>query len=108
MSLVAVPDDGELNLCGIRTPGRQLRAATGVPVARVTDWTLGSGMLWASLAQKSARSGLQPFLLYGEVFGPVGPRETGERFDEQVSEPEDTHPHWENGRVVTSGRKRRL
>jgi hypothetical protein len=34
--------------------------------------------------------GLQPFLLYDQVGGPVRPRETGERFDEQVSEPEHT------------------
>jgi hypothetical protein len=88
MSLSAVPDDGEMNLCGRRTPGRQLRAASGLPVAWVSDKAVGSGLIWADLAEKSAESGLQPFLLYGVGFDAAGP--LSERFGEQVSEPEDT------------------
>lgn len=88
MSLSAVPDDGERNLCGIRTAGRQLRAASGRPVAWVSDRAVGSGLTWAALAEKSAGSGLQPFLLYGVGFDAAGP--LSERFGEQVSEPEDT------------------
>ena len=62
--------------------GQQLRAASGVAVAWVSDTALGSGLVWADLAEESAESGLQPFLIYGQVGGPVLPRETGERFDE--------------------------
>ena len=87
MSLVAVPHDGEMSLCGIRTPGRQLRAGSGVPVAWVADWAFGSaGPCWADLGEKSARSGLQPFLMSRREGGPAGPWDIGE----QVSEPEDT------------------
>ena len=90
MSLAAVPDDDELSIDGMWLAGQQLRAASGVAVAWVSDTALGSGLVWADLAEESAESGLQPFLLYGQVGGPVRPQETGERFDEQVSEPEDT------------------
>jgi hypothetical protein len=87
MSPGTVPDDGEMNLCGMRTPGRQLRAPSGVPVAWVTDWAFGSaGPLWADLGEKSAKSGLQPFLMSRREGGPAGPCDIGE----QVSEPEDT------------------
>src|SRR5690242_1845013 len=87
MSLVAVPHDGEMNVCGIRTPGRQLRAASGIPVAWVADWAFGSaGPCWADLGEKSAESGLQPFLTSRREGGPAGPCDIGE----QVSEPEDT------------------
>src|SRR5712691_3165384 len=85
MSLGAVPDDGNMNICGTLTPGRQLRAASGVPVAWVTDWVF-SGHCWADLGEKSARSGLQPFLLSGGDGGPGRPRD----FGELVSDPEDT------------------
>jgi hypothetical protein len=87
MSLGAVPDDGAMNICGIRAPGQQLRAANGVPVAWVTDWASGSaGPCWTVLGEKSARSGLQPFLLSIRDGGPGPSRD----FGEQVSDPEDT------------------
>ena len=72
MSLAAVPDDDELSIDGMWLAGRQLRAASGVPVAWVSDTALGSGLVWADLAEESAESGLQPFLLYGQVGGPYG------------------------------------
>jgi hypothetical protein len=85
MSLGAVPDRDEMRLCGIWTPGRQLRAGSGVPVAWITDWTF-PGHYWADLAEKYAKSGLQPFLLSGRNGGPGQPRDIGE----MVSDPEDT------------------
>ena len=88
MNLSAVPDDGEMHINGMWHAGRQLRAASGVPVVWVSDRALGSGLAWADLAEKSAESGLQPFLLYGVGFDVAG--SLSERFGEQVCEPEDT------------------
>lgn len=88
MSLSAVPDDGEMYINGMWHAGRQLRASSGLPVAWVSDSALGSGLTWADLAEKSAESGLQPFVLYGVAFDAAG--QLSERFGEQVSEPEDT------------------
>jgi hypothetical protein len=45
-----------------------------------------SGHCWADLGEKSAKSGLQPFLLSGGDGGPGRPRD----FGELVSDPEDT------------------
>src|SRR5689334_488421 len=66
MSLAAVPDDGEMYIAGFGMwcPGRQLRAASGVPVVWVSERAIG-GLVWGDLAEKSAESGLQPFLLSG-------------------------------------------
>src|SRR5215471_21296491 len=58
MSLTAVPDDGEVYIDGMWHAGRQLRAGSGVPVAWVSDRALGSGLVWADLAEQSAESGL--------------------------------------------------
>jgi hypothetical protein len=88
MSTSAVPDDGEMRINGMWRAGRQLRAASGRPVAWVSDSALGSGLTWADLGEKSAKSGLQPFLLYGVGFEAATP--LSEQFGEQVSEPEDT------------------
>jgi hypothetical protein len=90
MSLSAVPDDGEMYINGMWHAGRQLRAASGVPVAWVSDSALGSGLVWADLAEESAESGLQPFLLSNLDGGTLRPELTGERFRARVSEPEDT------------------
>jgi hypothetical protein len=88
MSLGAVPDDGEMYIAGFGMwcPGRQLRAASGVPVVWVSDRAIGGGLVWGDLAEESAESGLQPFLLSGMDGGTARPWDTGE----QVSEPEDT------------------
>lgn len=89
MSLSAVPDDGEMSIAGtgMSRAGRQLRAASGVPVVWVSDRPiLSAGIIWTDMAKKSARSGLQPFLLSGLDGGTARPWDTGE----QVSEPEDT------------------
>jgi len=85
MSLSAVPGDGKIIICGISAPGRQLRAAGGVPVAWVTDWAFSAGC-WTDLRERSAESGLQPFLLSPKDGGPAGPYD----IEEQISEPEDT------------------
>jgi hypothetical protein len=90
MSLGAVPDDGEVCIDGMWHAGRQLRAASGVPVAWVSDRALGSGLVWAGLAEESAESGLQPFLLSNLDDATVWPELTAERFRQQVGEPEDT------------------
>jgi Domain of unknown function (DUF4253) len=86
--LGAVPGDGEMHIAGtgMSYPGRQLRAASGVPVVWVSDGPVGGGWVWAALAERSARSGLQPFLLSGMHGGTARPWDTGE----QVSEPQDT------------------
>jgi hypothetical protein len=88
MSLAGVPDDGEMYIAGFGMwcPGRQLRAASGVPVVWVSDRAIGGGLVWGDLAEESAESGLQPFLLSGMDGGTARPWDTGE----QVSEPEDT------------------
>jgi len=88
MSLGAVPEDGEMFIAGFGMwcPGRQLRAASGVPVVWVSDRAIGDGLVWGALAEESAESGLQPFLLSGMDGGTARPWDTGE----QVSEPEDT------------------
>jgi Domain of unknown function (DUF4253) len=88
MSLGAVPDDGEAYVAGtgMWQAGRQLRAASGVPVVWVSDRAVGSGLVWSDLAEESAESGLQPCLLSGMDGGTARPWDTGE----QVSEPEDT------------------
>ena len=65
MSLAAVPDDDELCIGGMWQPGRQLRAASGTPVAWVSGRAFGCGLIWADLVGESAESGLQPFLLSG-------------------------------------------
>jgi hypothetical protein len=87
MSLSAVPDDGEVHVAGtgMWQAGRRLRAG-GVPVAWVSDRAVGGGLIWADVAEESAESGLQPFLLSGLDGGTARPWDTGE----QVSEPEDT------------------
>jgi len=86
MSLAAVPDDDELCIGGMWQPGRQLRAASGTPVAWVSGRAFGCGLIWADLAGESAESGLQPFLLSGMDGATARPWDTGEA----VSEPEDT------------------
>ena len=88
MSVVAVPGDGEVYIAGFGMwcPGRQLRAASGTPVVWVSDRAIGGGLVWGDLAEESARSGLQPFLLSGMDGGTARPWDTGE----QVGEPEDT------------------
>jgi hypothetical protein len=89
MSLAAVPDDDEMCLAGVGmwTPGRQLRAGSGVPVAWITDRTFSSaGIIWTDVSEESAESGLQPLLLSGMSDEPARPWDTGE----QVGEPEDT------------------
>jgi len=89
MSLGAVPDDGEVHIAGLGMSyaGRQLRAASGVPVVWVGDKATGSaGIIWAEVAKRSARSGLLPILLSGMPGDSARPWDTGE----QVSEPEDT------------------
>jgi Domain of unknown function (DUF4253) len=89
MSLAAVPDDDEMCLAGVGmwTPGRQLRAGSGVPVAWITDRTFSSaGIIWTDVGEESAESGLQPLLLSGMSDEPARPWDTGE----QVGEPEDT------------------
>jgi Domain of unknown function (DUF4253) len=88
MGLGAVPDDGEMYIAGTGMwhAGRQLRAASGVPVAWVSDRAVTSaGLIWADVAEKSAESGLQPFLLSGLDGGTARPWDTGE----QVGDPED-------------------
>src|SRR5690348_4780261 len=65
MGLAAVPDDGEMYIAGTGMwhAGRQLRAASGVPVVWVSDRALtGAGLVWTDVAGESAGSGLQPFL----------------------------------------------
>ncbi|HEY1319166.1 MAG TPA: DUF4253 domain-containing protein [Streptosporangiaceae bacterium] len=88
MSLAAVPDDGEVYIAGVGMwcPGRQLRAASGVPAAWASDRAVGDGQVWGAVAEESAKSGLQPFLLSGMDGGTERPWDTGEA----VSEPEDT------------------
>jgi Domain of unknown function (DUF4253) len=88
MSLGAVPEDGEVHIAGtgMWCPGRQLRAASGVPVVWVSDRAIGDGLVWGDLAEESPESGLQPFLLSGMDGGTARPWDTGEG----VSEPEDT------------------
>ena len=88
MSLGAVPDDGEMYIAGsgMSYAGRQLRAASGVPVVWVSDRAVGGGLIWADVAKRSVKSGLQPFLLSGMHGDTARPWDTGE----QVSEPEDT------------------
>jgi hypothetical protein len=86
MSLGAAPGDGEVYIDGMGNAGRQLRAGSGVPVARVSDNALGSGLVWAGLAEQSAESGLQPFLPCNPDGGTLRPELTRERF----GEPEDT------------------
>jgi hypothetical protein len=89
MSLGAVPDDGMMHIAGtgMTHAGRQLRAASGVPVVWVSDKPITSaGIIWTDVAERSAASGLQPFLLSGLDGGTARPWDTGE----QVSEPEDT------------------
>ena len=88
MSLGAVPDDGEVRIAGTGRShaGRQLRAASGVPVVWVSDEAAGSGVIWSALADRSATSGLQPFLLSGMDVRAARPWDAGE----QVSEPQDT------------------
>jgi len=90
MSLGAAPDDGEVYIDGMGHAGRQLRAGSGVPVAWVSDNAIGSGLVWAGLAEQSAESGLQPFLLCNPDGGTLRPELTRERFRERVGEPEDT------------------
>jgi uncharacterized protein DUF4253 len=87
MSLAAVPDDGEMYIAGFGMwcPGRQLRAASGVPVVWVSGQAIGGGLVRGDLAGESAGPGLQPFLLSGMDGGTARPWDTGE----QVSEPED-------------------
>jgi hypothetical protein len=58
MSLGAVPDGDEMYLRDLGA-GQQLLAASGVPVAWVTDWAF-PGPYWADLAYKAAKSGLRP------------------------------------------------
>lgn len=89
MSLAAVPDDGEVYIAGsgMSYAGRQLRAASGVPVVWVSDSPITSaGIIWTAVAERSARSGLQPVLLSGLHGGTARPWDTGE----QVGDPEDT------------------
>jgi hypothetical protein len=87
MSIAAVPDDGELHIGGTGQSGRQLRAGSGAPITWVSASAFGgAGLIWADLAEKSAGSGLQPFLLSGLGGGTTRPWDTGE----QVGEPEDT------------------
>jgi Domain of unknown function (DUF4253) len=89
MNLGAVPADGEMYIAGtgMRYAGRQLHAASGVPVVWVSDRAITSaGIIWTDVAGKSTESGLQPFLLSGMDGGTARPWGTGE----QVSEPEDT------------------
>jgi len=88
MSLGAVPGVGEMHIAGtgMSYAGRQLRAASGVPVVWISDKPVGGGLVWADLAKKSARSGLQPFLLSGMHGDTARPWDTGE----QISEPQDT------------------
>jgi hypothetical protein len=87
MDLAAVPDDGEFWISGMWQPGRQLRAASGTPVTWVSGRPFpGAGLIWADLAEETAESGLQPFLLSGMDGGAARPWDTGE----QISEPEDT------------------
>ena len=88
MSLGAVPDDGEMYIAGTGMwhAGRQLRAASGVPVVWVSDRAIAGGIIWTDLAERSAESGLQPFLLSGLDGGTARPWDTGE----QVGDPEDT------------------
>jgi hypothetical protein len=87
MSLSAVPD-GEMYVAGtgMWQAGRQLRAASGVPVVWVSDRAVGRGLIWGDVAEESAETGLQPFLLSGMDGGTARPWDTGE----QVAEPEDT------------------
>src|SRR5579859_2570842 len=87
MGLGPVPGDGEMHIAGtgMSYPGRQLRAASGAPVAWVSDKPVGGGLVWAALAERSAESGLQPFLLSGLDGGTARPWDTAE-----VGEPEDT------------------
>jgi hypothetical protein len=88
MSQGAVPDDGEVHIAGAGMwhTGRQLRAASGAPVVWVSDSPVGSGSVWGDMAEESAESGLQPFLLSSMPDEPARPWDTGE----QVGEPEDT------------------
>ena len=89
MSLAAVPDDGDGYIAGsgMSHAGRQLRAASGVPVVWVSDSPITSaGIIWTAVAERSARSGLQPVLLSGLHGGTARPWDTGE----QVGDPEDT------------------
>jgi len=89
MSLGAVPDDGQMYIAGtgMTHAGRQLRAASGVPVVWVSDKAITSaGIIWTDVAERSAAPGLQPFLLSGLDGGTARPWDTGE----QGSEPEDT------------------
>src|SRR5215471_3649146 len=74
--------------CGSRGGSSALPAEYLSPGSATQTWGAAwSGLLW----QKSPPSrACSRSLLYGQVGGPLRPRETGERFDEQVSEPEDT------------------
>ena len=68
MSLGAVPDDGEMYIAGTGMwhAGRQLRAASSVPVVWVSDRAVTSaGLIWTDVAERSAESGLQPFRFTG-------------------------------------------
>src|SRR5215475_11132728 len=59
----------------------------GGPVVWVSDRAVGSaGIIWTEVAEKSARSGLLPFLLSSMPGDTARPWDTGE----QVGEPEDT------------------
>ena len=87
MSLAAVPDDDELCIGGMWQPGRQLRAASGIPVAWVSGRAFGCGLTWADLADESAESGLQPFLLPGMDGGTARPWDTGEAVSRRTPGP---------------------
>src|SRR5215469_16700267 len=67
MSMGTVLEDGEVYVAGtgMWQTRRQLRAGSGAPVVWLSDRAVGSGLVWADVAEESAESGLQPFLLSG-------------------------------------------
>jgi hypothetical protein len=87
MSLGAVPDDDEIWIGGFLVRGRQLRTASGEPIAWISSMPVGSaGLKWDEMGEESAESGLQPFLLSGLHGGTERPWDSGEA----DGEPEDT------------------
>ena len=72
MSLAAVPDDDELCIGGMWQPGRQLALPAGCQCLG-SGRAFDCGLIWADLADESAESGLQPFLLSGMDGGTARP-----------------------------------
>ena len=87
LAAMATALSDEMRIGGLLVHGRQLRAASGEPIAWVSGRPVGSaGLKWDELGEKFAESGLQPFLLSGLRGSTERPWDSGEA----DGEPEDT------------------